>query len=398
MAQRRVAIVGIHEWPSRFVRGEVNGMHIKSQSAAKALDDAGLSWKDIDALYDDGDAQDWQGFYMPEYFDLDLKVLDTTQVGGSSFEFHAAHAMRDLGSGKANVALLTYGQTHRSAMTAIGTGSRYIQMGAPDPFSNMEDSFGPTVVSDYSMMAMRYMHDHGIKSEDLAQIAVDARYHALRNPDAVQAINDLKLRGGPVPISIADVLSSPMIADPLHLLDCCMTSDGGGAVVLASEDVVRDCKTKPVWILGSGEAVKFRRNADDLTVTGGAKSGPIAFGEAGVRPDEIDIAMVYDSFTITALSTLEDLGFCKKGEGGDFVKGGALRFDGAGKLSLNTDGGGLSSNHPGQRGIFLLMEAARQLRGESTSQVNNAKLAVAHGTGGSLSRRHASATIVLGSD
>lgn len=395
---RRVAIVGLYEWPSRFVRGELNGMHIKSHSAARALDEAGLTWKDIDALYDDGDAQIWQGFYMPEYFDLDLKLMDTTQVGGSSFEFHVSHALSAIGTGRANVALLTYGQTHRSASTAIGTGSRYTEMGPPDPMSNMEDCWGGQVVADYAMVAMRYMHDHGISNTDLAQIAVDARYHALRNPHAVQAIKDLNLKHGPREITIDDVLDSSMVSDPLHVMDCCMTSDGGGALVLAAEEVVLDCRTKPVWVLGAAETVKFRRNGDDITMTGAAITGPKAFSQAGVTPDEIDIAMVYDSFTITALSTLEDLGFCGKGEGGDLVKGGALRFDGPGRLALNTDGGGLSSNHPGQRGIFLLIEASRQLRGESTAQVPQAKLAVAHGTGGSLSRRYAAATVVLGRD
>jgi acetyl-CoA C-acetyltransferase len=190
-----------------------------------------------------------------------------------------------------------------------------------------------------------------------------------------------------------------MIADPLHLLECCMISDGGGAVVIAAPEVARDCAKRPVWILGGGEATKYRENGGDVTTSAAAQSAPVAFGEAGVRPDEMDVAMIYDSFSITVLAILEDLGFCKKGEGGAWVSGGRLRFDRPGDgPALNTDGGGLSSNHPGMRGIFLLIEAARQLRGESTAQLEAARLAVAHGNGGMLGSRHSGGTVILGGD
>lgn len=397
MSPKRVGIVGIHEYPSRHTHGTMSPLRIKAHAAAQALDDAGLTWNDIDALYDDGDGALWPGFYMPEYFDLDVKVIDTTAVGGSSFEFHVSHALRDLAAGRADVALLTYGATARSSATSIGTGAKYSEMGPPDPISNMEDCWGPTLVSDYAQMTRRYMHQWGIRSEQLAEIAVTARFHALRNPEAVRAIADLELRPGLGEITVDDVMNSRMVADPLRMLDCCIISDGGGAIVLATEEVARNCRSKPVWVLGTGEATKFRRNEDDLTITAAARSGPSAFGQAGVTPADIDIAMIYDSFTITVLSALEDLGFCNKGEGGDFVSDGRLRFDTPG-LAVNTDGGGLSSNHPGQRGIFLLIEATRQLRGESTSQVPDARLAIAHGTGGTLNRRHASGTVVLGRD
>lgn len=395
MASHRVAVVGIHEYPSRDTKGAVNALHIKAQSAAQALDDAGLTWRDVDALYDDGDGINWPGFFMPQYLDLDVRVIDTTAVGGSSFEVHVGHALRDLGSGRANVALLTYGAVARSSQANTGTGAKYSEMGPPNPISNMEDCWGPTIVSDYAQFARRYMHDHGTRGEQLAEIAVTARYHAMRNPEAVQAIEDLGLKPGRREITVDDVLSSRMVADPLRTLDCCVISDGGGAVVLATEEVARSCRTAPVWVLGAGETVRFRRNRDDITDTGAVVSGATAFGQAGVKPSEIDVAMVYDSFTITVLSALEDLGFCGKGEGGDFVGGGRLRYDTPG-LALNTDGGGLSSNHPGQRGIFLLIEATRQLRGGSTAQVRDARLAVAHGTGGTLNRTYAPATVVLG--
>ena len=189
-----------------------------------------------------------------------------------------------------------------------------------------------------------------------------------------------------------------MIADPLHLLECCMQSDGGGAVVIASADVARGTKKPPIWILGTGEATKYRENGGDITVSAGAQSAPIAFGEAQVTPEEIDIAMIYDSFTITVATILEDLGFCKKGDCKDFAKGGRFRFDNPLKPTLNTDGGGLSSNHPGMRGIFLLFESVRQLRGESTSQVDGAKLAIAHGNGGALGGSHSGGSVILARD
>ena len=198
--------------------------------------------------------------------------------------------------------------------------------------------------------------------------------------------------------TVDDVLNSRLIADPLRLLECCMISDGGGAVVITNPAIARDCRKPPVWILGTGEATRYPENGGDVTCSAAAQSGPLAFGEAGITPAEIDVAMIYDSFSITVLTILEDLGFCPKGEGGRWVEGGRLRCDRMDGPALNTDGGGLSSNHPGMRGIFLLIEAARQLRGESCSQVMDAKLAVAHGNGGMLGSRHCAGTIILGRD
>jgi acetyl-CoA C-acetyltransferase len=316
-------------------------------------------------------------------------------VGGSSYEFHAAHARRDIAAGKARVALLTYGSTAFSNAFAIGIGGR--GGGAMHPADNMDAFAGMTLVSNYAMVARRHMHQYGTTSEQLAEIGVATRLHGMRNPEAVAAMTAL----GFIDIretNIADVLNSPLIADPLHRLDCCMISDGGGAVVIAAPDVARNCRKKPVWILGTGEATKYPENGGDITVSAAAQSGPPAFVEAGIRPGEIDVAMIYDSFSITVLTILEDLGFCPKGEGGRWVAGGKLRFDRKDGPALNTDGGGMSSNHPGMRGIFLLIEAARQLRGESTSQVKDAKLAVAHGNGGMLGSRHSGATVILARD
>jgi acetyl-CoA C-acetyltransferase len=394
---RDAAIVGVHEYPSRRVEGKVSAMQIKAASAARALADAGLTWKDVDAIYDAGEGGGgMSGLTIAEYFGLKPNVIDTTAVGGSSYEFHAAHAKRDIAAGKARVALLTYGSTALSQMMAIGTGGR--GGFAMHPADNMDAFAGMTLVSNYAMVAHRHMYQYGTTSEQLAEIGTATRLHAMRNPEAVAAMTAL----GFLDIretTIEDVVRSPLIADPLHRLDCCMISDGGGAVVIAAADVARNCRKKPVWILGSGEATKYPENGGDITVSAAAQSGPRAFAEAGIRPAEIDIAMIYDSFSITVLTLLEDLGFCKKGEGGQWVSGGRLRFDRPKDgPALNTDGGGLSSNHPGMRGIFLLIEATRQLRGESTAQVKDARLAVAHGNGGMLGSRHSGGTVILGRD
>jgi len=393
---RDAAIVGIYEYPLRKVDG-TSVLQIKAESAARALQDAGLTWSDVDAIYDAGDGGMMSGLTIAEYFNISPNVIDTTMVGGSSYEYHAAHAKRAIACGKARVALLTYGSTARSQAFRIGTGGR-VSFGAATPVGNMEDPWGMTLVSNYAMVAHRHMHEYGTTSAQLAEIAVAARAHAMRNPEAVQAMKDLELLPGPREITVDDVLASKMIADPLHMLDSCIISDGGGAVVIAAADVARDCAATPVWVLGAGEATKYPQNGGDITISAAAQSGNGAFAEAGVSPVEIEIAMIYDSFTITVLTILEDLGFCKKGEGGSFVEGGRLRYDSPPKPALNTDGGGLSSNHPGMRGIFLLIEATRQLRGQSCSQVPGARLAVAHGNGGMLGSRHAAATIVLAKD
>ena len=392
---RDAAIVGIHEYPSRDVEGEVSPLQIKAESAARALEDAGLSWSDVDAIYDAGEGGGMAGLTIAEYFGLQPNVINTTGVGGSSYEYHAAHAKRDIAAGKARVGLLTYGSTAHSNARAIGVGGRG---GGGHPADNMDMFAGMTLVANYAMVAHRHMHEFGTTSEQLAEISVATRYHAMRNPEAVKAMEDLEFLDIRE-TNVDDVVNSRMIADPLHLLECCMISDGGGAVVIAAADVARDCRKDPVWILGTGEATKYPQNGGDITTSAAVQSGPHAFGEAGVTPQEIDIAMIYDSFSITVLALLEDLGFCAKGEGGAWVEGGRLRFDRPDDgPALNTDGGGLSSNHPGMRGIFLLLEATRQLRGESCSQVDGAKLAVAHGNGGMLGSRHCAGTVVLGRD
>ncbi len=235
------------------------------------------------------------------------------------------------------------------------------------------------------MVAQRHMHEYGTTSQQLAEIAVTMRLHASMNPHA-------KYRE---PLTVEDVLASRVISSPLHLLDCCIISDGAGAVVVTSAERARDLKKRPAYLLGAGETVRHSgRGVRDYLEMAAAQSGRLAFERAGVSHGDIDLAMIYDSFTITVLLTLENLGFCRRGEGGAFVSGGRLRFDGA--LPVNTDGGGLSSNHPGMRGIFLVIEAVKQLRGEcGPRQVRDCDVALVHGTGGTLGQRHSGATLIL---
>jgi acetyl-CoA C-acetyltransferase len=393
--QRNAAIVGIYEYPLRSVEPGMTPLRIKATCAQRALEDAGLSWSDVDGLYDAGDGGGMAGLGLADYFGFKPSVIDTTQVGGSSYEFQAAHAMRDIAAGKCKVALLSYGSTAHSNAVAIGTGGG-TGVGPPSPTGNMQDPYGQTLIANYGLVKQRHKFQYGTTEEQFAAISVATRAHAVRNPEAVRAMEDLAFVGTGE-ITVQDVLDSRMVADPLHLLECCMVSDGGGAVIIASAEVARGCKKPPVWIIGAGEATRYLENHRDITASAAVQSGPAAFGEAGVRPDEIDIAMIYDSFTITVLTILEDLGFCRKGEGGAFVEKDHLRFDTPG-LALNTDGGGLSSNHPGMRGIFLLLEATRQLRGESTAQKQGARLAVAHGNGGMLGTTHTGGTVILARD
>ena len=392
---REAAIVGAYEYPLRVAPG-VSDIQIQVESIKGALDDAGLSWQDVDALYDPAHGAGGGGLGMAAYLGISPTITDTTQVGGASSEFMVAHAARDIAAGKASVAIVSHGQTPASERRNTGTRGD-TGAGPPNWLANMEDPYGGTTIGNYALVARRHMYEYGTTTAQLAEISVATRYHASRNPEAVQAMTDLQFVGVGE-ITIDDVLESRIIADPLHLLECCMISDGGGALVVASADVARGTKKPPVWIIGTGEATKYRTNGGDITTSAGAQSGPIAFGEAQITAGEIDIAMIYDSFTITVAVCMEDLGFCAKGEIGDFLQGGRLRFDNPLKPALNTDGGGLSSNHPAGRGIFLQIESVRQLRGESTSQVEGAALAVAHGNGGSLGGSHSGGTVIFAKD
>ncbi|MFH8467598.1 thiolase C-terminal domain-containing protein [Streptomyces sp. NPDC017991] len=383
---RKVAVVGVALSDCGRV-DEATPYALHAQAARRALADSGLDRSVIDGFASAG-----LGTLAPaevaEYLGLRPTWVDSTSVGGSTWEVMAAHAADAIAAGHANVVLLAYGSTARADIRA-GRRTGNLSFGARGPLQ-FEVPYGHTLIAKYAMAARRHMHEHGTTLAQLASVAVQARQNAALNPDAMFR----------EPITVDDVLSGPMIADPFTKLHCCLRSDGGAAVLLAAEEYVRDCRAAPVWVLGTGEHVSHTTMSEwpDFTVSPAAVSGRIAFERAGVRPDDIDLAQIYDAFTYMTLVTLEDLGFCEKGEGGAFVGEGRLRVAG-GELPVNTDGGGLSGQHPGMRGLFLLVEAVRQLRGEAGGrQVRRGggglpELGVVSGTGGWFC---SSGTVVLG--
>jgi len=378
-------ITGIYEHPTRKA-DDKSLAQLHGEVARGALEDAGLTKADVDGYFCAGDAPGLGGLSMADYMGLKLRHMDTTETGGSSYVIHVAHAAQAIAAGKCNVALITLAGRPRAEGMATGTAPR--SYGAATPDGPFESPFGPTVVNQYAMAAMRHMHQFGTTSEQLAWVKVAASHHAQHNPHAM--LREV--------VTVDDVVGSPLIADPLHRLDCCVISDGGGAIVVTRPEVARSLDRSRVRVLGAGEAAKHQMGGKvDLTYTGAVRSGPAAFAEAGVTPADIKYVSIYDSFTITVLITLEDLGFCEKGQGGKFVAGGNL-ISGVGKLPFNTDGGGLCNNHPGNRGgLTKVVEAVRQLRGEAHPkvQVKHCDVALAHGTGGSLATRHGSATLIL---
>lgn len=378
----RFAIAGVYEHPSRF-SPDKSEFQIMAECAKGALDDAGLQLSDVDGLFAASMTMGAMGIIdLAEYLNLKPDYLDGTNIGGSSFVAHVIHASAAINAGLCDVALVLYGSTAASSSMAIGTGGR----GGAGPAESFISPYGMTTVGSYALYAQLHMNRYGTTSEQLAEIAVAARHHASMNPNA-------KMRQ---PITVDDVMSSRVISTPLHLLDCCIISDGGGAVIVTSLERARDLAKKPVIVLGAGEAAVHQEiGSPDLLTIAAKQSGAKAFGRAGLTPAEMDFAMLYDSFTITVLATLENLGFCQPGEGGDFVSGGRIKL--GGELPLNLDGGGLSSNHPGMRGIFLVIEATKQLRGEGdVRQVQGARLACVHGTGGTIGDKHSGATLILG--
>jgi len=380
-------IAGAFEHPTRkAVDRTVPQLH--AEVALGALRDAGLTKDDVDGYFCAGDAPGLGGISMAEYMGLDLKHVDSTETGGSSYVVHVGHAAAAIAAGKCSVALVTLAGRPRAEGVAT-LGARNYGAGVPD--AGFEHPYGPVITNLYAMAAMRHMHEFGTTSEQLAWIKVAASHHAQHNPHAL--LREV--------VTVGDVLNSPVIADPLHRLDCCVISDGGGALVIVSPEIAGTLGNRCVKILGHGETIRHLNGGRvDLTRTGAVKSGPIAFAEAGLAPADIDYVSIYDSFTITVLITLEDLGFCAKGEGGRFVADGNL-ISGVGRLPFNTDGGGLCNNHPGNRGgMTKVIEAVRQLRGEAHPkvQVPDCRLALAHGTGGSIGTRMGSATVILGAN
>ncbi|GAN78110.1 thiolase domain-containing protein [Acidisphaera rubrifaciens] len=378
-------IVGAYEHPTRRAPDK-SVAQLHAECAAGALADAGLTKDDVDGYFCAGDAPGMGPLSMVDYMNLRVRHIDATDIGGSSYLMLVAHAAEAIAAGRCNVALITLAGRPRSEGMATGTAPRQGSPAQPD--MQFEYPFGPTVTNLYAMCAMRYMHQFGTTSEQLAWIKVAASHHAQHNPHAM-------LRNV---VTVEEVVASPLVATPLHRLDCCVISDGGGALVVTRPEIARRLNRPRVRVIGAGEAVKGQLAGDvDITYSGARFSGAAAFEMAGVKPADIRYASIYDSFTITVLIQLEDLGFCEKGQGGRFVADGNL-ISGVGRLPFNTDGGGLCNNHPANRGgITKVIEAVRQLRGEAhpAVQVRDCALALAHGTGGQLGTRHGSATLIM---
>ena len=380
----KAVIVGAFEHPRREIPDRTIAQ-IHREVAVGALADAGLTLADVDGYFCDSTAPGFGPVSMSEYLGLAARYVDSTETGGSSYLAHVGHAAAAIATGKCRVALITLAGRPRTGGAMPGGAQRMVT--SPEAGFEQAGIFAP--VGNYALSASRHMHEFGTTSEQLAWIKVAASEHAQHNPNALL----------PDPVTVDEVLASPLVADPLHRLDCCVVTDGGGAVVVVHPDVARDLGRAGASVLGHGEALKHGdAGRIDLTYSAARWSGPAAFAEAGVTPNDIQYASIYDSFTITVLIALEDLGFCAKGEGGAFVADGGLRSPG-GRLPFNSDGGGLCNNHPANRGgMTKVIEAVRQLRGEAhpAVQVPGCELALAHGTGGALSTRHGSATLVLG--
>jgi acetyl-CoA acetyltransferase len=375
------AIVGVADDVSPTGELELTGRALEVSMVLAALDDAGLSLADVDGICH---AESSMGF--AEYLGVHPKFTDSTMTGGSSYEVHLEHAASAIAAGVCDVVVSVYASTPRSDRTKKRKVERRFPAG-PNPMAEWEWPYAMRMpMGPYALAANRHMHQYGTTSEQLAQIAVSTREWASRNSRARHRD----------PITIDDVLASPLQDSPLHLLDCCLVTDGAGAFVMTSAERARTLRRPPVYVLGAATAHDHMMISQmpDLTVTPGAVSGPSAFLMAGVGPGDVDVLMGYDSFTITALLHLEDLGFCAKGEGGPFAADGKLGPGGS--LPMNTNGGGLSFTHPGMYGMFLITEAARQLRGEGGErQVAGAEVAVAHGSGMVLS---CMSTAVLGTE
>lgn len=388
--KNKAFIVGAYEHPTRDAT-DIPLAQLHAEVAAGALADAGLTIADVDGYFCGGDVAGWEApgvgpFSIVEYLGLNLRHLDTTESWGSSYINHVAHAVQAIEAGKCRVALITQaGRPRAEKKTPESDHKGQRQSAFEAPF---ELPYNMVVTNMYGMVAQRHMYEHGTTPEQLAWIKVAASHHAQHNQNA-------KLRNI---VTVDDVLNSPEVSSPLRRLDCCIISDGGGALVIAHPDVAKSLNRPMITPTGAGFTVKHLNGGYfDILASGGVKSGAEAFSQAGVTPQDIQYASIYDSFTITVLVQLENLGFCVPGQGGRFVADGNL-VSGVGRLPVNTDGGGLCSNHPGNRGgMTKMIEAVRQLRGEAHPmvQVPDCALALAHGTGGQLGARHGSATLIM---
>lgn len=377
---RSAAIAGVAESRLGAVP-DATVLTLQAEAAKAALADAGIDKSQVDGLFCAGRWGRTYQIEIAEYLGIMPTYSDGTLVGGASFEFHLGHAAAAIKAGLCNVALILYGSTQRSRK------ERTLSAPEQELSFQFEAYYGlPYPVGAYALAAARHMDQYGTTRTQLAEVAVAARQWAMLNPKAYRREE----------LSIDDVLNSEPISEPLHRLDCCLVTDGGGAVVVVNPAIANKLSKPPVWVLGHGEAQSHMSitQMTDITVSPAKAAGERAFAMAGVKPGDIDVVQIYDSFTITVILTLEALGFCKPGEGGKFVSGG--RISPGGEMALNTSGGGLSYCHPGMFGIFLLIEAVRQLRGEcGARQVGEPRTALVSGTGAVLS---VNATCILGRD
>jgi acetyl-CoA C-acetyltransferase len=378
-------IAGAYELPERFYPDK-SLAQLQAEAALGALADAGLSISDVDGFFCGPDAPGTGPLSIADYLNLKLRHVDTTNTSGSSYTIHVAHAAQAIAAGKCDVALITLAGRPRAEGRGKGGLARMDNPQQPD--FQWEQPYGLAILNVYAMVAQRHMHLYGTTSEQLAWIKVAASHHARHNPHAM-------LRDA---VTVEDVVGSPLVCDPLHRLDCCVVTDGGGALIVTRPEIAKSLKRPLVRLIGSGTGPQGQAGGYmEITTSGAALSGPAAIAEAGVTHADIKYASLYDSFTITVLMQIEDLGFCEKGKGGAFVSDGGL-ISGTGKLAVNTDGGGLCNNHPSNRGgMTKVIEAVRQLRGEATPQVQvpNCDLALVNAIGGQLAVRHASATLIL---
>lgn len=377
----RTAIVGVAECDQIGVVPGKSTLQLQGEAALNALADAGLALSDVDALFTAG----LRPPEVAEYLGIQPRYFDGTHVGGSSFIVHVGHAATAIATGQCDVALIVHGESGRS-----GHGMPPEHNTPQMMIGQFEIPFGPPgAIGAYAMACARHMHLYATTQTHLAEIAVAARRWAQLNPRAFARD----------PLTIEEVLASPMVSWPFKRLDCCLVTDAAGAVVMTSMERAKDLKRHPVRVLGWGEGHDhwIISQMPELSSGPGRISGPNAFAMAGVRHDDIDVAQIYDSFTYTVLTSLEDIGFCKKGEGGDFVSNGRIAPGGA--FPLNTSGGGLSYTHSGMFGIFAIIECVRQLRhdftGEGLRQVSSAGIGLVHGTGGRMS---ATGTAILARD
>jgi acetyl-CoA acetyltransferase len=370
------AIVGVAESDLGQVADGMSPMDLCAQGITRALDDCGLSMKDVDGLFCAMTQQRMSIVSLIEYLGIAPKFIGSSMTGGSSFEFHVAQAMAAVSAGLCNVAVIAYGSTQRS----VGR-----KQASQREFNPYETPFRPFLpASAYALAASRHMHQYGTTREQLAAVAVAARQWAQLNPAAWEK----------KPLTIEDVLKARMISYPLSVRDCCLVTDGGGAIIVTSAERAKSLKKPPAYILGCGHGTTHMNisSMPDLTVTGAKPSGEAAYKMAKLSAKDVDVVELYDAFTINTILFLEDLGFCRKGEGGAFVSDGRIAPKGA--LPVNTNGGGLSYCHPGMYGLLILIEGVRQLRGEcGARQAAKHDVAMVHGNGGVLSSQ---ASVILG--